>query len=120
MTMGDVIRGVPVSSSSGMERTSKRLDIGRLFALRSLLDIEADLLIFFEGFESLGPHFREVCEQVFAAIVRGNEAKSFRIVKPLYRAGRHSCVQSRIELRYRLRRSPSQVACLVTAALSHV
>jgi len=60
------------------------LDIGSLLALGTLNDVEGDLLAFLEGFETAHVDCGEVREQVFATIIRSDEAKTFCIVEPLY------------------------------------
>jgi hypothetical protein len=66
-----------------------RLDVGSLLALRAGGDFEADALVFRQGFEAGRVDRREVREQIVAAIIRLDEAKTLGIVKPFYSASRH-------------------------------
>jgi hypothetical protein len=68
---------------SRMRERSGGLDIGGLLALRALHDLEAHLLAFLEGLETLHVDGREVCEQILATFVGRNEAKALRIIEPL-------------------------------------
>jgi hypothetical protein len=70
-------------------RPSERLDIRRLLAFRTRLHVEAHLLILLQRLEALGFDFREMSEQVFATIVRCDEAKALCVVEPLYCASCH-------------------------------
>lgn len=67
----------------------QHLDIRRLLALRALHDVERDLLLFFQGFETLGLDCRVVREDIFAAAIGSDKAKTFCIVEPLNRTGCH-------------------------------
>jgi hypothetical protein len=61
-----------------------RVDIRGLLTLRSLLDIKCHTLLFLQRLETFALNFREVREQVFAAaVIRRDESKTLRIVKPL-------------------------------------
>ena len=48
-----------------------------------------DALVFLQGFEALALDCREVSEQIFAAFVRGDEAKAFGVIEPFYDASCH-------------------------------
>ena len=65
-----------------------------LLALRPLRNVETDLLTLFEALEALHVDRREVREEVFAAVVRGDEAVTFCVVEPLDRAGCHTTCSS--------------------------
>jgi hypothetical protein len=69
------------SASTGL--VLHALDVGSLLAFRALRDFELDFLTFFEGLETVHIDCREVCEQVFAAVIRSDEAKSLGIIEPL-------------------------------------
>jgi hypothetical protein len=71
------------------QSNSRGLDAGGLLALRAHLDLEADLLAFLQGLETLSLNFREMGEQIITAIVGSNEAEAFRIVEPLYGTSCH-------------------------------
>src|SRR5260370_31812004 len=66
------------------QRLLQRRDVCILLALRSLLHFETHLLIFLKRFEPASLHLREMCEQVFSAAVRRDEAKTLCIVEPLH------------------------------------
>jgi hypothetical protein len=67
-----------------MERPIAR-DVGRLFALGSVLHVEADFLVFLQRFEACCIHFGEVGEQILAAVIRRIDAQTSRIVQSLDR-----------------------------------
>src|SRR3972149_2935721 len=62
----------------------RSLNVGSLLAFRTLNDVKGNLLAFFEGFEAAHVDCGEMREQIFAAIIRSNETKTFCIVEPLY------------------------------------
>ena len=59
------------------------LDVGSLLAFRALRDFELNFLTFFEGLETVHVDCGEVREQIFAAVIWGDEAKTFGIIEPL-------------------------------------
>jgi hypothetical protein len=59
------------------------LDVGSLLAFRALRDFELNFLTFFEGLETVHVDRGEVCEQIFAAVIWSDEAKTFGIIEPL-------------------------------------
>lgn len=59
------------------------LDVGSLLAFRALRDFELNFLTFFEGLETVHVDRGEVREQIFAAIIWSDEAKTFGIIEPL-------------------------------------
>ncbi len=61
----------------------QRSDARRLLPLEALLDFKADLLALLKRFEAAPLNLGEVREQVIAAVVRRDEPKTLRIVKPL-------------------------------------
>ena len=65
----------------------QRLDVSRLQTLRALLRFEAHLLVFSQRLEAVAADFREMREQVVAALVRGDEAKALAVVEPLNGTG---------------------------------
>jgi hypothetical protein len=65
------------------EDRSVTLDVGSLLAFRALRDFELDFLTFFEGLKTVHVDCGEVCEQILAAVIRSDEAKTFGIVEPL-------------------------------------
>ena len=67
-----------------------RLDIRGLLAFRALGHLELDLVALFEGLEARHLDRREMREQIFAAVIRRDEAVPLRVVEPLYRTGWHS------------------------------
>jgi hypothetical protein len=70
------------------------LDVARLFlAFVSIGDFEGNFLAFLQALESRHVDGREVSEEVFAAAVRGDEAKALRVVKPFNYSGCH-CARS--------------------------
>jgi hypothetical protein len=48
-------------------------------------------LAFFQGFEAVHIDCGEVREQVFATIVRGDEAEAFSVIEPLDGTSCHMC-----------------------------
>lgn len=64
-------------------KNSGGLDVGSLLAFRALRDFELNFLTFFEGLETVHVDCGEVCEQIFAAVIWGDEAKTFGIIEPL-------------------------------------
>src|SRR5574340_153853 len=60
------------------------LDVGCLLALGASRHFEADFLVFLQGFEAAGIDCGKMCKEIFAAVIRRDEAKTFCIVKPLY------------------------------------
>lgn len=61
---------------------SRSLNVGCLLALWTLRDFELNFLTFFERLEAVHLDCGKVCEQIFAAVVRSNEAEALRVVKP--------------------------------------
>lgn len=61
-----------------------RLDVRSLFALRTLLHFERNLLSFLKRFKALCLNFGEMSEEVLAAIVRGDKAKALGVIEPLH------------------------------------
>src|SRR3954468_10500246 len=64
-------------------------DVAGLRSFLSLGGVELDLIAFFERLEARGLDSAEVNEDVFAAVVRGDKAETFCVVKPLHRAFSH-------------------------------
>jgi hypothetical protein len=62
----------------------------RLEAFRAFRDIELYLLAFLQAAEAAGLNRREMHEDVFA-ILTADEAKAFRVVKPLHCTCFHWC-----------------------------
>src|SRR5450432_4200659 len=73
----------PAFRSNAKIRASDCLNVRRLLALRTRRDFERDLLAFLQRLEPRHVDCREMCEKIFAAAVRGDEAKALRVVKPL-------------------------------------
>ena len=67
----------------------QRLDVRGLHALRAALRFKAHLLAFCQALEAVGANFREVCEEVVAAVIRRDEAKTLGVVEPFNRTGIH-------------------------------
>ena len=66
--------------------------VRRAGTLSTLTDGELDLLVFVKCCVAFGSDFRVVNEEVFAAVIRSNEAKSLARVEPFYCACRHVLV----------------------------
>ena len=64
-------------------KKSGSLNVGSLLAFRALRDFKLNFLTFFQGLETIHLDCRKMCEKVFAAIVRSNEAETFGIIEPL-------------------------------------
>src|SRR5687768_15347999 len=60
------------------------LNVRGLLALRALRHFEADLLAFLERLESAHLDCGKMREQVFAAVIRRDEAVAFRVIKPFH------------------------------------
>jgi hypothetical protein len=92
----DLQQSAPAQAGGGRKKTPRRgvfhfrrlkssgLDIGSLLAFRALRDFELNFLTFFEGLETVHVDCGEVSEQIFAAVIWGDEAKTFGIIEPLY------------------------------------
>ena len=65
------------------EQRSGCLNIRRLFAFWTLRYFELHFLTFFQRLEAVHLNRGEVCEKIFAAVIRCNKAKAFGIVEPL-------------------------------------
>ena len=63
--------------------SGSRSDIAGLLAFRTLIDIEIDTLAFFQCFEAIHVDGREMCKQIFTAIIGGDETKAFGVIEPL-------------------------------------
>src|SRR5690348_9001044 len=60
-------------------------DVRSLHSLRPLGDVEGNPLIFMERLAvDIAANLRKVCEDVFAALVRGDEAETLTVVEPLH------------------------------------
>ena len=59
------------------------LDVGSLLAFRALRDFELDFLTFFEGLKTVHVDCGEMREQILAAVIWSDEAKTFGIIEPL-------------------------------------
>lgn len=60
------------------------LDVAGLLALGASRNVEIDALAFGQALEARGLNRGKVGEEIIAAFVGRNEAKTFGIVKPLY------------------------------------
>lgn len=74
------------------------LNVVSLFAFFSDLEIISDFLTVFQGLEAFHLDRRKMCEEIFSAIVRSNEAIAFSIAKPLY----GSCCHIKLHLQKHL------------------
>lgn len=61
-----------------------------LLALRASGHFKGDALIFLERLETARLNCGEVRKQIFATLVRGDEAKTLRIIEPLYDTSCHT------------------------------
>jgi len=68
---------------------SSSLNLGRLLAFLAIYDLEGHFLPFLERLEALHVDLREMCEQVFAAAIRGDETEALRVIEPFHCAGCH-------------------------------
>src|SRR6185503_7207147 len=75
--------GSGVSASDG-------LDVGRLLTLRALRHLEGYFLAFFERFEPAHLNGGEVRKEIFAPVIRRNEAIAFCVVEPFNRTSCHT------------------------------
>jgi hypothetical protein len=57
-------------------------DVGGLLALGALNNFEGNLLAFLQRLEAAHVDGREVCEQIFTAVIGSDETETFCIVKP--------------------------------------
>ena len=76
---------------------SERLDLCSLFALWTLLHLEAHFLVFLQRFEAAALDLGKMREQVFSAPVRRDKTKALRIVEPLYRACLHHLLPKKLK-----------------------
>ena len=72
-------------------RSLGALDVGSLLALGALHDIEGNFLTFLQRLETIHVDGGEMSEEVFAAIIRSDKAKTLGIIKPLDGANCHVC-----------------------------
>ena len=75
--------------SQSAVRGSAGLDVRGLLALRSAHDFELNLLAFFEALEAIHLNRAKVCEQIFAAVVRGDEPVTFGVIEPFDSTSSH-------------------------------
>ena len=61
----------------------KNLDVGCAGAFGALTDLEAHLLVFFEGFETVGADLGVVSKQILATTIGNDKAITFFSVEPL-------------------------------------
>ena len=61
----------------------ENLDVGCAGAFGALTDLEAHLLVFFEGFETVGADLGVVSKQILATTIRNEETITFFSVEPL-------------------------------------
>ena len=76
---------------------SGRLDVGRLLALGAGGHVETDALAFDEALEALALDRGEMGEEILTPILRRNEAKTLRVIKPLnntFQSIRHTSTPS--------------------------
>jgi len=66
-----------------------RLDVHGRRTLRALFYIKRYLLAFGQAFEAAALNGRVMNKHIFTAVLRGNKAKAFSIVEPLYCSCRH-------------------------------
>lgn len=59
-------------------------DLRRAGTFLALADDERDALVLFQGLVASALNFAEVCEEVFSAIFRHDEAEALLVVKPLH------------------------------------
>jgi hypothetical protein len=67
----------------------QRLNVRCLLAFRASGYIERYALVLLQGLEAVRLNRREVSEQIFAAFVRGDKAKTLRIIEPFYDTSCH-------------------------------
>src|SRR5450432_2848272 len=72
-------------------RYSGSLDVGGLFALRTLRDFEGDFLAFLQRLESRHVDRGEMREEIFATAIGSNEAETLRVIEPLHGTCCHFC-----------------------------
>jgi hypothetical protein len=75
--------------SSGDSQRSGALDVGSLLALGALHNFEGNLFAFFQGLEAIHVDRGEMGEQILAAIIRSNEAKTLGIIEPFHSTDCH-------------------------------
>lgn len=74
----------PVKTGMLLLRDLQHDDLRRAGAFLALTNHERDALILFQGFVASALNFAEVCEEVFSAIFRHDEAEALLVVKPLH------------------------------------
>ena len=80
----------PAGGLSYVLRRLALLDVRGLLALGPLHHVEAHLLALFQGLEARHVDRRKMREQVFAAVIRRDEAVALRVVEPLHGACCHT------------------------------
>jgi len=68
------------------------LDICSLLAFRTLRDVKIDFLTFFEGLKTIHVDCREVCKQIFAAVLGRNKAEALGVIEPFNSTSCHESV----------------------------
>lgn len=63
-----------------------RNDVGGIFTLGTLADVEFDLLSLGQGAEPFATNRGIVDKEILASVIRGNEAVSFGVIEPLHGA----------------------------------
>ena len=77
---------------------SSGLNLGCLLAFLAVYDLERYFLPFLERLEPLHVDLREMCEQVFAAAIGGDEAEALRIIEPFHCAGCHVAILIKLRI----------------------
>lgn len=67
----------------------QRLNVRSLLAFRAGRHFELNALILLQRFEAARLNCREVCEQIFAAFVRGDKAETLGVIEPFYDTSCH-------------------------------
>src|SRR3954453_22674400 len=82
---------MPSREARVRSRTSvERADVRRLRALRTLRDVERDLLVLAQRLVARALDRREMREHVLAAVVGLDESEALLVVEPLHRSGNHA------------------------------
>src|SRR5205807_7008920 len=100
--LGGFLAGGAPPWARRLVKRSGGLNVRRLLSLGALGHFELDLLAFLERLEALHVDRREVREQVFAAVVRGDEPIALRVVEPLDGSGCHTACSLQVVVEVRL------------------
>lgn len=98
---------VPRLSAQDRQALSDLCDVGRLWSLGPLRDLELDLVAFCKAFEALRPDRAEVDEHIRPPICLADESEPLRVVEPLHASSLQNNLQEFVLAQSR-RESPNR------------